>query len=119
MQFKTTQITDQEVQLMERYVDVINTIGENEIAAVPGRGRRIVLVYAIIQNTTQTNTVIIMGAGSAANPIFRFNTEQWTALTFFSTLGREVRLPENTALSLNLGAAIAHNVNVYYFTEDV
>ena len=119
MKFKTSTLTEQAAQLMGRYVSVVSAAGDTTIVAAPGQGRRIVVVYAIVENLTQTPTTIILGEGSVANPIFLFTTEQWTVFNFFSTLGREVRLAGNTALTLNLSGAIAHNVNVYYFVEDV
>jgi hypothetical protein len=120
MQHKTTNQCFEEPQQMYVWSDVVQTAGDNVLIPAPGRGRRIVLVYALIQNTTANATTVRLFQNTGADVFFRWllNTTG-SILEWIAVLGREGRMGENNSVGINLSGANAINVNLYYFVEDV
>jgi len=120
MRFKTSQQCFEEAQQMYNYSAVVSAAGDNVVIPAPGLGRRIVLVYALVQNTTANATTLALFQNTSASPFFRWllqttgNGVEWIAV-----LGREGRMGENNAVGIWLSGANACNVNLYYFVEDV
>lgn len=119
MNKRTAERMEEEPKAMLNWSDVVSTSGDNVLIPAPGLGRRIVLVYALIQNKTANSTDIKLFQNASANDFFNWtlpttgNGVEWIAV-----LGREARMGENNSVGINLSGANAHNVNLYYFVED-
>lgn len=90
--------------------------GMNTLVGAPGAGNRIVVSAAMIQNESAVVTTVQPGAGGA--PAFRALLQaQGAALSLSFLVGREWKLPENTALTVTLSAANSHGYSVVYYVE--
>jgi hypothetical protein len=91
-------------------------LGVTTLVAAPGAGVRIVVSAFMIQNESAVATTVQMRAGGAS--AFRALLQtQGAALSGSFLVGREWKLPANTALNLNLSAANSHGYSVVYYTE--
>jgi hypothetical protein len=92
--------------------------GLTALVGAPGANVRIVVSSFMIQNESTTATTVIMQEGGV--PIMRALLQtQGAALSGAFLVGREWKLPANTALNLNLSAANSHGYSVVYYTEPV
>lgn len=92
--------------------------GDNEIIAAPAAGNRIVVSYLMAQLEADSPTTIIWKAG-AADAYRLYAPSIGAALVKDFPAGREWRLPDGTALNLNLSAANSTGYTVEYRTEAV
>lgn len=103
---------------MLRYAGSVSAINNTTVVNAPGLGQRIVVQCVYVQNTTANATTLLLCQTNQLVVLYR-----WLLNTTGSEgrlelpLGREYRLDENTPLVVNLSAANACNVNVYYFVE--
>lgn len=120
MRMQTSERVYEEAQQMYDWSDVVSAAGDNVLIPAPGLGRRIVLTYALIQNTTGTPVTVRLFQGPAlVRSFFRWLLQtQGQGVEWIAVLGREARMTANTAVGINLSAALACNVNLYYFVED-
>jgi len=94
------------------------TAGNNELAAAPGAGNRIVVTAFVIQNESDTPLVMVLRSGSTANGWRCLGQNQGDGLTKTLPPGHEWRLNENEALNLQLSDAVTANYSVSYFIEE-
>jgi hypothetical protein len=91
-------------------------VGVTTLVAAPGAGTRIVVNAIMVQNVSAVATTADVGAGGAAAFGALLQT-QGASLSFSGEVGREWKLPANTALTVTLSAANNHKYNVRYYTE--
>ncbi len=91
--------------------------GDNTLIGAPGAGRRIVVAGFVMQNESATARTMRLYDG-AANQGFRvLGQNQGDGLAWQLPAGREWKLPENTALLLNLDGATQCGWTVMYWIE--
>ena len=90
--------------------------GQTQLVAAPGVGVRIAVSSFMIQNESVTATTVLMQAGGAS-AIRGLLQNQGNALSGSFLVGREWKLPANTALNLWLSGANSHGYSVAYYTE--
>lgn len=92
--------------------------GTTTLVAAPGAGTRIVVSVFMVQNESAVATTVQVGAGGAQ--AFRALLQtQGAALSGAFLVGREWKLPANTALTVTLSAANSHGYSVVYYTQAV
>jgi hypothetical protein len=88
------------------------------IVAAPGAGSRIVVSSFTIQNESATATVMVLREGGV--DVERvLGQNQGDGLARAYPVGREWRLPENTALNYALDGANSCNYSIHYWVEGV
>jgi hypothetical protein len=96
----------------------VAALGQTELVAAPGAGQRIVVTLFLFQNLTAVATTVILEAGTT--DLVRGTTgTQYSSFSGSFLVGRELKLPVNTALNVDLSGANSHNYNVAYYTESV
>lgn len=90
--------------------------GQTTLVAAPGAGVRIVVSSLMIQNESGTATTVHAQAGGAST-MRALLQNQGNALSYSGLIGREWKLPANTALNVNLSGANSHGYSVIYYTE--
>jgi hypothetical protein len=96
--------------------NTFSTSGDQTLIAAPTTQSRIVITHIVIQNTTTTSATFLLKRGSTQ--FFAMLCEvQGKGIAWRLDAGREYRLPPKTALVLNLSAAVAFNVTIWYFLE--
>lgn len=103
--------------------------GDNTLVAAPGAGKRIVPVFIALQNNTTTADTLLLysGASSTGTKLLTILAQNQgdgviTSTTFnHAPNGKAYRLAcgENLALVLNKAQAVATNVTIWYYLEDV
>jgi len=90
--------------------------GDNTLAAAPGASVRLVISALILQNESSSATTMIVKAGSTA--ILRALAQnQGDGLALNFPAERELVLPANTALVLNLSGANSCGYSVIYHVD--
>lgn len=97
-------------------VAVSSTSGPNTAIAAPGAGKRICLVGGQLQNESATDQTALIKHGSTTLYRVNMSAKSYGALPPSPLFWR---LPANTALIVDLAAAVATNYTFWYFTEDV
>jgi hypothetical protein len=92
--------------------------GQTTLVAAPGAGVRIVVSSLMVQNESGTATTVTVQAGGAGT-MRALLQNQGNALSYSGLVGREWKLPANTALNVNLSGANSHGYSVCYYTEPV
>lgn len=119
MRMGTTARVYEEAQQMYNWSDIVSAAGDSVLIPAPGPGRRIVLVYALIQNKTGNVTDIKLFQNTSADDFFNWTLgSQYQSVEWIAVLGREGRMGANNSVGVWLSGANAHNVNLYYFVED-
>lgn len=99
-------------------VGTVAAAGATQIIAAPGAGYRIVVTCFTIQNESATATTMILRAGgSDVERVLGQNQGDGLARTY--AVGREWRLPANTALNFVLSGANQCGYSIHYWTEIV
>jgi hypothetical protein len=91
-------------------------LGVTTLVAAPGAGVRIVVSSLMVQNESGTATTVQLRAGGAT-AMRALLQNQGNAFSYAGLIGREWKLPANTALNLNLDGANSHGYTVIYYTE--
>lgn len=95
------------------------TTADNPVLLAPGGGNRIVVTAFCIQNESGTATTMILRAAATTNGWRCLGQNQGDGLSIVFAVGREWRLPENTALNLNLSGNNSCGYSVSWFLEAV
>lgn len=107
-------------RVAEAYTETTGTVsssGDNTVLAAPGAGRRIVHRKIKVVNTTNTAVTVIVKYGSTSKKTAVLAGQVGSGEIFYEEAG--VRMPENTALILNLSGAVATSYDLEYLTESV
>jgi hypothetical protein len=101
------------------YSGVKSTNGNNVVIAAPAAGSRLCIISYRVQNISSVSTTAKLTAGADGAEIDGLllpNQGTWFGDGVFDG-ALAYRLPEATALVLNLDGANSHGVSVKYFTE--
>lgn len=107
-------------RVAEAYTETTSTAsssGDNTVIAAPGAGRRIVYRKIKVVNTTTMAVTVIVKYGSTSKKTAVLAAQVGSGEIFYEEDG--VGLPANTALVLNLSAAVAVSYDLEYLTESV
>ena len=91
--------------------------GDNTVIAAPGAGMRLRVKYLVVQNVSTTDTTALIKWGESTEHDFLLAGK--LGVTVNNDKGEEWRLPENTALIVNLSGANAHKANFRYAVERI
>ena len=92
--------------------------GDNTLVAAPGAGLRLVIRQFVVENEDGDEPTAILKQGATAVKR-RLTTAKGDGLGVHYPIGGEWRLPENSALVLNLSAANTFGYSVEYLTERI
>ena len=109
-------LTEEELYSSEQYraTASVSGSGDQTIIAAPGAGKSIVISSLVLQNESATSTQMVLKAGSTAILRFLAHTQGMYLSKEYSP-SRELKLPSNTALVLNLGGANACSYSIVYY----
>lgn len=105
-------------RVAEAYTEITGTVssfGDNTVMAAPGAGRRIVYRKIKVVNTTSTAVTVVVKYGATSKKTAVLDAQVGSGEIFYEEAG--VKMPENTALVLNLSGAIATSYDLEYLTE--
>ena len=95
----------------------VSSSGDNEVIAAPGASTRIVVVKALIQNESETKTLVLVKSGSTTKRRLLLKGEYGFGALLEFDPGREWGLGANEALKLNLDGANQVGYTIDYYTE--